>query len=44
VAVVGELAAVALLTQSFVIGPVLTTLFGWLILKRIAVEQRALRA
>ena len=42
VAVIGELAGVVLMTQSFVIGTVLTVLFGWLILNRIAVEQHAL--
>ncbi len=42
VAVVGELAGVALLTGARVTGPVATCAFGLLMLKRIAVENRAL--
>jgi len=42
VGVLGELVGVALLTGAFVAGPVATVLFGALILKRVAVEDRAL--
>jgi len=43
VAVVGELAGVALMSAAWVAGPVSVVLFGWLILKRIAIEERALQ-
>jgi methyltransferase len=43
VAVVGELIAVSLMTQAWIAGPVAVVGFGLLILKRIAVEERALR-
>jgi len=42
VAVIGELAAVALMTGAAKTGPVATIAFGALMLKRIAVEERAL--
>jgi methyltransferase len=42
VAVVGELTAVALMTGALVAGPLATAGFGLLILRRIAVERRAL--
>jgi methyltransferase len=44
VAVVGELAAVALATGARLTGPVATLAFGALLLRRIAVENRALDA
>ena len=40
-AVVGELVAVALMTGARVAGPLATVLFGLLIVRRIAVENRA---
>ena len=43
VAVVGELAGMALLVGALVTGPVATVLFGLLMRKRIRVEDRALR-
>ena len=43
-AVVGELIATALSTGAWVTGPVAIIGFGLLILKRIAVEERALRS
>lgn len=43
-AVVGELVAVALMSGARLAGPIATALFGLLILKRIAVENRALGA
>lgn len=42
VAVIGELAGVALMSGALVMGPLATLGFGALILKRIAVEERAL--
>lgn len=42
VGVVGELVGTAVVTGASVAGPVATVLFGALILKRIAVEERAL--
>ena len=42
VAVVGELVGVGLITGAFVAGPLATAAFGALILKRVAVEERAL--
>jgi methyltransferase len=42
VAVVGELAAVALMTGAAVAGPVATVGFSLLMLRRIAIEERAL--
>ena len=44
VAVVGELVGVALMTGARVTGPVATCVFALLMLKRIAVENRALDA
>ena len=43
VAVVGELVAIALMTKARIAGPIAVIGFGLLILKRIAVEERALR-
>jgi methyltransferase len=43
VAVVGELAGVALMTGALVAGPIATIGFGALMIKRIAVEERALQ-
>jgi methyltransferase len=42
--VIGELVGVALMTNALVAGPIVTAAFGALILKRIAVEDKALRA
>ena len=42
VAVVGELIAMALMTRARVTGPLGTLFFGWLLLRRIAAEQRAM--
>jgi methyltransferase len=42
VGVVGELAGVALMTGAAITGPVSLAAFGWLLSKRIAVENRAL--
>lgn len=44
VAVIGELVAVALMSGARLAGPIATAAFGLLILKRIAVENRALGA
>jgi methyltransferase len=44
VAVVGELVGVALMTGARFAGPVATAAFGLLMLKRVAVENRALDA
>jgi methyltransferase len=44
VAVIGELFSVALMTGAAFSGPVMTVLFGFLILRRIKVEERALRS
>jgi methyltransferase len=44
VAVAGELVAVALMSGARIAGPVGTLVFGLLIVKRIAVEERALAA
>ena len=43
VGVVGELIGVALMTGAIAAGPIATATFGLLVLKRIAVEERALR-
>ena len=43
IAVVGELVAMALMTNARVTGPVTTLLFSWLMWQRIRVEDRALR-
>jgi methyltransferase len=43
VGVVGELLGVALMTGARVSGPLVLLVFGALLLKRIAVEERALR-
>jgi methyltransferase len=43
VAVVGEIVGVALMSGARVTGPIALLLFGGLLLKRIAVENRALR-
>jgi methyltransferase len=42
VAVAGELTGVALMTRAVIAGPLVTAWFVWLMLKRIAVEERAL--
>jgi methyltransferase len=42
VAVVGELVSVAIMSGAWISGPVVTLLFGGLILKRISIEERAL--
>jgi methyltransferase len=44
VAVVGELAGVALLTGARISGPLVTLAFGLLMVKRVAIERRALDA
>ena len=44
VAVVGELVGVALMSGARIAGPLGTILFGLLMLRRISVEERALRA
>jgi isoprenylcysteine carboxyl methyltransferase (ICMT) family protein YpbQ len=44
VAVAGELAAVALMSGARVAGPLGTLFFTLLMLRRISVEERALRA
>jgi methyltransferase len=44
VAVVGELAGVALLTGARLSGPLMTLAFGLLMVKRVAIERRALDA
>ena len=43
VAIVGELISVALMTGAVIAGPLATAGFGLLMLKRIALEERALR-
>jgi methyltransferase len=43
VAVMGELAGIALLSAARVTGPLAVLGFGWLVLRRIAVEERAIR-
>jgi methyltransferase len=42
VAVLGELIAMALMTGARVTGPLGTLFFGWLLMRRIAAEQRAI--
>jgi len=42
VAVVGELLAMALMTRARVTGPVGLVFFGWLLVRRIAAEERAM--
>jgi methyltransferase len=42
VAVVGELIAMALMTRARVTGPLGTLFFGWLLLRRITAEERAM--
>jgi methyltransferase len=42
VAVVGELIAMALMTRARVSGPLGTLFFGWLLLRRIAAEERGM--
>ena len=42
-AVVGELIAVGLMTAALVTGPLAVAVFGWLLRRRIAVEERALK-
>jgi methyltransferase len=44
VGVIGELAGVALMSGALLAGPLATLGFGLLILKRITIEERALRA
>src|SRR5262249_14757708 len=43
IGVIGELAGIALATHALISGPLVTLGFGLLILKRIRVEERALR-
>lgn len=43
-AVAGELAGAALALHAVATGPVAVAAFGWLMLRRIAIEERALRA
>ena len=43
IAVVGELLAMALMSNARISGPVATLLFSWLMWQRIRVEERALR-
>lgn len=43
VGVIGELAGVALMTGAIVSGPLVIVVFGALIWKRVAIEERALR-
>ena len=42
VAVIGELVAMALMTHARVMGPLGTLFFGWLLLRRIAAEERGM--
>ena len=42
IGVVGELVAMALMTRARVTGPLGTVLFGWLLLRRMAAEERAM--
>jgi methyltransferase len=42
IGVIGELVGVALMTGAAVMGPAATAGFGWLVLKRIQIETRAL--
>lgn len=42
IGVVGELVAMALMTRARVTGPLGTLLFGWLLLRRMAAEERAM--
>jgi methyltransferase len=42
VAVVGELIAMALMTHARITGPLGTLFFGWLLLRRIAAEERGM--
>ena len=42
VAVIGELMAMALMTRARVTGPLGTIFFGWLLLRRIAAEEKAM--
>ena len=42
VGVVGELIAMALMTRARVTGPLGTVFFGWLLLRRMAAEERAM--
>ena len=44
VGVMGELAAVALMTGARFTGPIVTLVFGVIILRRVAVEEKALNA
>jgi methyltransferase len=44
IAVVGEFIGAALMTCAYITGPIVTVLFGALMLKRIAVENRALNS
>jgi len=44
VGVIGELAGVALMTGARLIGPIVTLLFGLILLRRITVEEKALAA
>jgi methyltransferase len=42
VAVLGELIAMALMTHARITGPLGTLFFGWLLLRRIAAEERGM--
>jgi len=42
IGVVGELVAMALMTRARVTGPLGTVFFGWLLLRRMAAEERAM--
>ena len=44
IAVVGELVGAALMSGAWIAGPIATAGFGMLIMKRLAVEERALRS
>ena len=43
IGVVGELVGAALMTGAFISGPIATAIFGMLLRKRVAVEERMLR-
>jgi methyltransferase len=43
IAVIGELVSMALMVGARLTGPLTAVLFGWLIMRRIRVEERALR-
>ena len=43
IGVVGELVGATLMTGAFISGPIATAIFGMLLRKRVAVEERMLR-